>query len=279
MTSESVTDAGLRQGSSSRAGAPPAAEETPADGTVKQDISATWDFGSDTTAQLRPEAFYRVPSSASQEIYVVHQARKSDFSGFNDSQQLFILKDDGTELSVVDVDSGKDKIQGIKLHVVNPQIIDGKADPLQPIVAGLCTIYDPASSCTSGFERVDLAARTSTLIYDLTSAPAKGNGGIVGDKNGKFYAAVATLEGENTYKSEIKAFDLSTATATTFYAISDANYAAYALSYDASGHRLYVGEKKSDQTGQLSMFDLAVAGSQPTLLNLPLPPAEIAFVP
>jgi hypothetical protein len=249
----------------------------PKDGTVKQEISANWDLGSDADAVLRPEALYQVPGNS--EIYVLHQGRKADYSGYNHSQQLFVLKDNGVELSVVDINTADDKIQGIALKIFNPQIIDGTSDPLKPIVGGFCTIYDTESPCTSGFEQLDLAKRSSTLVYDLSTAAEKGNGGIVGDKNGQFYAAVAIADSNQSYKSEIRAFDLKTGSAKTFYAIADTNYAAFALGYDKSSHRLYVGEKKTDKSGQFAIFDLNEDGSSPTLLSLPLPPAEIAFVP
>ena len=251
----------------------------PADGSVKQEITADWDLGSDAADLLRPVTFYVQANSVSREIYVLHQGQKADFSGYNNSQQLFILKDDGNQLTVVDVDSTKAKVQGIKLNVFNPQIIDGTTDPTKPIVAGFCTVFDKASPCVSGFERVDLANRSSALVFDRSTAPEKGNGNVIGTKSGKFYAALATSDGAGGYKSQIQVFDLTASTATTFYQLADTNYAAYALGYDRSANRLYVGEKKSDQTGQFAIFDLGTDGSAPTNLALPLPPYKVAFVP
>ena len=250
----------------------------PADGSVKQEVTATWDLGTEASAQLRPEAFYRVAGSDSQEIYVVHQGIDSNYA-FDKTQQIFVLKDDGTQLTVVDVDTTKDKVQGIKLNVFNPQIIDGSVDPAKPIVAGLCTVFATISPCTSGFERVDLAARTSTMVFDRTSAAEKGNGDIVATKSGKFYAAVATVVAPQSYKTQIQVFDVGNSTAKTFYEISDANYGAYVISYDVSANRLYVGEKKADSTGQLSIFDLSTDAPTPTFLALPQPPYKVAFVP
>jgi len=117
----------------------------PIDGSVKQEIKAEWDLGSDTLAVFRPEALYRAANATTGEIYVVNQGRNSDFSGFTGAQQLFILKDDGSNLTVVDLDATKAKVQGIKLNVANPQIIDGTDDPNKPIVGGFCTIYDKAT--------------------------------------------------------------------------------------------------------------------------------------
>ena len=251
----------------------------PTDGSVKQEITADWDLGSDAADLLRPVAFYVQANSVSREIYVLHQGQKADFSGYNNSQQLFILKDDGSQLTAVDVDSTKAKIQGIKLNVFNPQIIVGTTDPTKPIVAGFCTVFDTVSPCTSGFERVDLANRSSTLIFDRSTATEKGNGNVVGAKSGKFYAAVAASDGAGGYKSQIQVFDPTAATAKTFYELTDTNYAAYALGYDLSANRLYVGEKKSDQTGQFAIFDLSTESSTPTNLALPLPPYKVAFVP
>lgn len=252
----------------------------PADGSVKQEITADWDLGSDAQAVFRPEAFYRANSSVPGEIYVLNQGRTADFFGYTGAQQIFVLKDDGTTVTVVDVDTGKEKVQGIKLSVMNPQIIYGVDDANKPIVAGFCTIWDTASPCVSGFERVDLAGRTSTLVLDRSNATEKGNGSVVGAKNGKYYGVVATSDGAGGYKSQVQVFDVNAGTAKTFYEITDANYADYSLGYDISANKLYVGEKKTDGTGQFSIFDLATESSTPSAtLSLPLVPYKIKFVP
>ena len=250
----------------------------PNDGSIKQEVTATWDLGSDALAVFRPEAFYRVDNSTSGEIYVLNQGRKSDFT-VGDSQQIFVLKDDGTTVTVVDVDTTKDKVQGIKLKVVNPQIIVGFDDPSKPIVAGFCTTLDSASPCASGVEKVDLAARTSTLVIDMSNGPEKGNGSIVAAKNGKLYAALATADTNGGYKSFIQAIDVKAASSASLYQLSDPDYASYAIGYDMSADKLYVGEKNSDGKGQLSVFDFAKDSTKPSsTLALPLPPYFIKFV-
>lgn len=252
----------------------------PADGSIKQEITADFDIGSDPKAVFRPEAFYRVPGAEGGEIYVLNQGRSKDFSGFTGSQQIFILKDDGQTISAIDLDPGKEKVQGIKLSIVNPQIIDGSIDPLKPVVAGLCTILDQTSPCTSGFEQVDLAARSSRMVYDITSATEKGNGNVVAGKDGKFYAAVATYDRTVGFKTQIQAFDINTRSSKAFYPIADANYAAYALGFDQTAGRLYVGEKKADGSGQLAILDSSLESSTPVkVLDVPLPPAKVTFLP
>ena len=252
----------------------------PADGSVKQEISADFDLGADPKAVFRPEVFYRVSNSADAEIYVVNQGRNNDYSGFTGAQQIFVLRDDGQTVTTLDLDPNKDKIQGIKLNLVNPQIIDGRVDPEKPVIGGLCTILDQASPCTSGFEQVDLSARTSRVIYDLTSALEKGNGNVVAGVNGKFYAAVATHDRSAGFKSQIQEFDINTKSSKNLYPITDPNYAAYALSFDQRAQRLYVGEKKTDGTGQVTILDANTERSDPPQsLGIPLPPAKITFLP
>ncbi len=252
----------------------------PADGSVKQEITADWDLGADPQAVFRPEAFYRVNNSVPGEIYVVNQGRTADLFGYTGAQQIFVLKDDGNTISVVDVDTAKEKVQGIKLKVMNPQIIYAGDDATKPIVAGFCTIWDTASPCVSGFERVDLAARTSTLVLDRSAATEKGNGSVIGTKNGKYYGVVAVSDGASGYKSQLQVLDINAGTAKTFYEIADANYADYSLGYDLSSNKLYVGEKKTDGTGQFTIFDLTTESSTPAAtLSLPLVPYKIKFVP
>lgn len=252
----------------------------PTDGSVKQEISADFDLGSDPKAVFRPEVFYRVKNSTDAEIYVVNQGRNNDYSGFTGAQQIFVLKDDGQTVTPVDLDPNKDRIQGIKLNLVNPQMIDGSADPEKPVIAGLCTILDQASPCTSGFEKVDLAARTSSMVYDLTSSVEKGNGNIVAGVNGKFYAAVATYDRSAGFKSQIQEFDINAKSSKNIYSIVDPNYAAYALGFDQRAQRLYIGEKKTDGTGQVTILDAdAERNGSPQTLGIPLPPAKITFLP
>jgi len=249
----------------------------PTDGSRVQEITADWDLGTEAGAPFRPEALYLYKSGTKTEIYVVHQGRTADFSGFNGSQQLFVLEDDGKSLTVVDVDTNAAKVQGIKLHILNPQIIEAGSDPAKPIVAGFCTVFDQANPCTSGFERVDLVARTSTLIYDTTTLSEKGNGRLVAGADGTFYGAVAVANG-TAYQSSIHTFDVTNSTHSSFYEITDANYASFALSYDDRAKRLYVGEKKDDGTGVFTIFNLAKDKAKSSF-DLVLPPAELAFIP
>lgn len=258
-----------------------------ADGSLNQEIDGAWDLGTGTsgTAPFRPEALYQASKDKQDEIYVLHQARNADFSGYTGTQQLFILKDNGVTLDPIDLDPAKEKIQGIKLNIFNPQIIDGSEDPLKPIIAGFCTILDkPTPPCTSGFEQVDLAARTSSLVFERTTSAEKGNGNVVASRGGLYYAAMATVDAAG-FKNKIQEFDTKSKTVRTFYEIADSNYAAYALGYDPKDQKLYVGEKKPDASGQFTVFDLknpqpkdqvtAPAGT----IALPLPPAEITFFP
>ena len=153
-------------------------------------------------------------------------------------------------------------------------------DPQRPIVAGFCTIIDLASPCTSGFEQVDLANRTTSMVFDLTTAREKGNGNVTAGHHGKFYAAVATYDLTAGFVSQIQEFDINTKTSKIFYPIADPNYAAYALGFDPIAQRLYVGEKKADGAGQVAILDGSAEGGAPAhMLNVPLPPAKVTFLP
>lgn len=252
----------------------------PETGAVLQEISAEWDLGADATAKLMPEAIYRTSIDQVNEVYILHQGRKADFSGYNGSQQLFVLKDDGTSLSVVDVDPATAKVQGIKLNVFNPQIVYGGVDAAKPYVFGLCTIFDTASPCTSGIERVDLKGRTSAMVQDLSQNSEKGNGGVVVTPKGQFFAAAASAGEGGNFKSFIWMLDPEGGKAERFYEINDSNYAAYAMGVDAAAGRLYIGEKNTDNgTGKITILNVEKQGEVPFNIDLPLPPAEIEFVP
>ena len=252
----------------------------PQDGSVKQDLTAEWDLGTDAAAQLRPEAFYRPVDAEDGLIYVIHQGVSADYS-FNGTQQLFIVQDDGAQLSVIDTDPLTPKVQGIKLTIFNPQIIFATDNPQQPIVGGLCSVLAQISPCTSGFERVDLATRTSRMIYDLTTATDKGNGAMVAGTGGKVYAAVVSPNaGGARGQSKIHEIDLGKSTAESIYEIADLEYASFALSYDLTTQRLLIGEAvRETGTGRLTILQTEAKGSVPVTINFHLVPYQIRLVP
>lgn len=252
----------------------------PNDGSVLQEITADWDFGDDAAGALRATALYKPTNSQDNSIYVLHQGRKADFSGYNNTQQLFVLKDSGTTLEVIDTDSEKARIQGIKLNIFNPQIIVASTDPSKPIVGGFCTSYDKAiNPCTSGFEKVDLNARQSTLIYTHDFTASQGNGDTVTDGSGKFYSVLVKTDENGTSKSFIQSFEPEKNLTESYYEFADENYASYALALDNASKRIYAGEKSANGTGLLTILNPHNKSATPTKIELPLIPYKIEFIP
>lgn len=252
----------------------------PSDGSLKQSITADWDFGDDAAAVLRATAIYMPKNSKDEGIYVLHQGRKSDFSGYNNTQQLFILKDNGKELEVIDADPEKPKIQGIKLNIFNPQIVVASSNPNEPMIGGFCTIYDRSiDPCISGFEKVDLKARKSQIVYQHDIKVSAGNGNIAFDGTNKFFVAMAQTDASGNSKSLIQTFDVSNQSVEAYYEFSDQNYAAYALAFDQASSRLYAGEKSPSGTGLLTILNPNDRNTTPTKVEIPLVPSQIEFIP
>ena len=190
------------------------------------------------SGSLHPELMTYRDVPGGKEIFVVHQGIDFGAGGFvfNGTQAIYVLKDDGTTITPVDVDTAKDGLQGIPLTVSNPTLlsatVDGKA-----LIVGRC-YGDPA--CKSGVEEFDLTAHTTKLLVDFAALGITSSFGETHGPDGTIH--VLGMVGG---KKVVTRVDLAAKTLTTVHELSTNNSGSFALMYDGSS--LYVGEVDDDK--------------------------------
>jgi hypothetical protein len=246
----------------------------PATGTVTQEITAEWDVGDAEGAKLFPADPTVVEKDGERFVYLAHQAFKPDYSGFNGTQQIFVLKDTGSTLEVVDLDAEKAKVQGIPLTLPNPTGLFHVTDT-ELYVGAICTSMSPAD-CRQGFERVSLADGTATLHWEIPTTEHLLEGGLVEGLDDQLFAQVFKIEGE-TKTPQVVRLDLSDKSVTTVHAYGEKSRACCSLFFDESSETLYAGDTNEDSTGAFYIY--RKGQTEPETLSLPAAPYTGVFVP
>lgn len=238
----------------------------PADGTVVQDVVADFDLNTGDKLQLRPEAMWDRKIKGVHWVYVLNQALDGDYAQTGGGA-VFVFKDDGSQLTAVDMDPAKDKVQGIPLTISNPSVVM-QPDSAFPYVAGLCF----GTGCVAGVQRLDLDAGTAEMTWDLSASGYTGNGGIVEGDDGTAYALL--VKGTDKVVTKI---DYEAQTLADVHKFPAESSGCCALFYDRTGETLIVGDKNADGTGLLSIYREGAA--TPEAKTLEAPPYTGTFVP
>lgn len=209
-------------------------------------VNADFDVGD---GPFRPQAFFTRMVGSTREIFVIHQGLNKDYNAGTGKSQVFVLKDDGVDITTEDIDLISPKVQGINLHVTNPSAFIMGADG-QVMVVGFCTSYikDP---CKEGADGLDLDARTAAMVYDVASSSYVGNGEPVQGADGSFYAPV--IKGSDKVVAQFSAKTESSAVIFTFPS-GDNHAGCCSLNFDDSAKTLYVGDydAKGDGNGVIN---------------------------
>lgn len=250
-----------------------------ATGAASQTLDATGlDLSGNTQAQFHPQALWSRVVDGIEQVYVLHQSRAANFAAAEGTQQLFVYTYAQKTLTPVDTDAAASGIQGIKLHVSNADLIRAQDDKTL-FIAGFCSVWDPASSCTqSGIDRIDLTTQKVDFVVDLSASAHRGNGSVIWGGGDVYYAeaAVASSDGaiEEAYVLKIDAQSQTVDKVHTFPAGSSGCCGLFA---DSTSGRFYVGDTTTDGRGQLSIYPQP--GATPTIVALSGAPYQGALVP
>lgn len=207
----------------------------PETGALVQDVTASWDLGTGVNALLRPNEFLIKERDGGKDVYVMHHGLDANFQP-NETQQVFVLRDDGSAVTAVDQDDTKEGVQGIALPFKAPSgfftIADGSL-----VTYSECDGYS-VEGCKSGFVKIDLAAKKAEVLYDTSTLI--GNGGVAKGDGDVFYALVAKGR-EKTAAKVIARIDLNGKTVTDFYTFKGER-GCCSLTYDSSAKTLYSGD-------------------------------------
>ncbi len=209
----------------------------PKTGVLLQELKADWDLGAGAKAQLRPERFLVRPRDGGQDIYVIHQGLDQAFAA-DGTQQVFVLRDDGTTLSAVDMDPAKDKVQGIALPQKNASDFYPEGEKAV-LIYGECTLFD-APTCQAGFVRFDLTTHAVETVFDTKALGYIGNGGVTPGPAGFYFGLMAKGEGQAPPKFVVK-IDYAAKTATEVYQFKGAS-GCCSLVFDDSTKALFTGD-------------------------------------
>lgn len=225
---------------------------------------------------LRPEDLLVREGPSGREIYVLHQGRDKDFV-LNDSQQVFILRDAGAGTLVpVDLDPVKAKVQGITLKLSNPGgFLD--RDAASVLLASECTEFD-GPACKAGLERVDLAARTTTVGRTFDNKALLGNGGAIAGEPGSLYWLMARVGADGKPKDRLvmKVEVTSTSEPTVVHTFPAESAGCCALFHEEKANLLLIGDLGTDGKG---FFTALRPGDEARRLDLPGRPYTGALVP
>jgi hypothetical protein len=244
----------------------------PDTGALVQQLDGPWALGV-AGAPFRPAAFTtHKAADGTTEVFVVHQGLDAKYNP-NGTQRLFVLHDDGTTLAPVDIGPASAAgVQGLPLPITNPGGFLPGDGPDEAILYGQCTVQTPGA-CTQGFARIDLAQRTATLAFDVSSLGVKDNGGLIKGPGTSYYALMNRTATKANVVTEI---DLAAKTGTDVYTFTSPS-GCCALYYDDTDSALYIGD--ADATEQNGFFSVLKPGQATAKVPLPALAYSGVFLP
>lgn len=211
-------------------------------GALLETLEDNWD-----TSPFRPRAFYRYETESTKTIFVLHQGRGAD-NTFNGSQQIFVLKEEGGNVTIMDQDPVKEKVQGIPLKY-NNGIGFLFQQSAKPLIVSPC--YG-APGCLAGVERFDPATLTVEDVLDFSSFSFYG--GVFAESS-SLDAIYAMVYKDVSYADfHVEKVNLVDGTLERIHDYPAESKGAEALFFDTSSETLYVGDGKEDGSGMLSIY-------------------------
>ncbi|MES2744961.1 MAG: hypothetical protein V4655_06020 [Bdellovibrionota bacterium] len=227
------------------------------------EVTADWDLPANVP--LNPETLWRTTVSGKTLIYVVHHASAYEGNLFtvNGTQTVFVLEQNGSTVTAVDLDPTLPKVQGIKIQGSFAQVIESteRAQTGKLVLSSLCSRLlspsqiNPANVCKNVVEEIDPATQTVKTLWDLDNSGLYMNGSTVSTGTaGVFYAQVEEQTAPDTFVRRIVKLDpyAKTKTQVYDYAVDSGGY--YGLYYDDFRGNLFIGDINSDSVGKFTIL-------------------------
>ncbi len=227
------------------------------------EVAADWDLPANVT--LKPETLWRTTLGGKTFIYVIHHAYAFEGNLFtvNGTQTVFVLEQNGSTITPVDLDPTLPKVQGIKIQGSFAQVIESteRAQSEKLVLTSLCSRFvapsqiNPANVCKNIVEEIDPATQTVKTLWDLDNSGLYMNGSTVSTGTaGVFYAQVEEQTAPDTFVRRIVKLDPYAKVKTQVYDYADGSGGYYGLYYDDFRGNLFIGDINTDTVGKFTIL-------------------------
>lgn len=205
-------------------------------------IEAEWDT---MGGPFRPAAFFNYQNNM---IFILHQGMGNEFGSFNGSQQLFVLKIINKKLVPQDLDTEKEKVQGIPLNYSNGEGFLFKESE-KPVIVSRC--YG-SPTCKAGAERLNPVTMEVENIVDFSSFSFYGGHFIEGRSPSEIYGLVKDTDSPTFKVIEINLESKSLNNKHIFpYGNQDGLEGIF---FDSTSESLYIGDSNENGTGFFTVY-------------------------
>ncbi|MBC7531053.1 MAG: hypothetical protein H7318_05695 [Oligoflexus sp.] len=223
------------------------------------DVEGNWDLPAGVT--LKPEALWSATVGGKTFIYVLHQAGAFEGGNYtvNGTQKVFVLEQNGSAVTAVDLDAAADKVQGIKLQGSFPIAVRPETHGDKLLIVSMCSRFvspplDPSIGCHNAVEELDPTTQTVSVLWDLDGAGYFMNGGVVPAGSAHTFFAQVEQEEGSAYPRRVLKFDVDSKSSVKTYEYAEGSGGYYGMFFDEDRQNLFVGDINTDTVGKFTII-------------------------